>query len=546
MSTQRMFKLPIEYRSTYSIAAPMMQDLELTSTVDPSCCPMYHCLFKPTTELAKKTCDQWAHFTDDVEYLQEFPKFAASLAVVPTPQDAFYTQWNGHRDTKDFCALHHYVEYERVKFVNNSPKFLFGMSVYSMTAPVMFLLSPIIILVIPFLLLKIRNIPVNWAQYRIILSDVLKNHALGAIFSGFGSNMSANQKMYFLVTAGLFGVQLYSNVMTCYQFYGNMNKAAAVLQNTAAYLDAVLPVMKEIAVTPFQTMARFAGDVGRHYVVLGALADRLKEVQGWSLRQFSKIGVVRQLFYQLKFDKEIGESMAYSFGVQGFSENMANFKKLLVLKKVNACKFGAETKFRKAHYPPHPTHRKNSHAVENLIVTGPNASGKTTLIKTAMLNVLFSQQVGAGFYRSATIAPYQQLCCYMNIPDTSGRDSLFQAEARRCKGILDSLDKGRMLCIFDELFSGTNPYEATASTYAFLTYLKTHPECTFMLTTHFVHVCDKVGVPNYHMKTKQTGEKMEYSYKLVPGISKIKGALHVLKDLDFPKTLIEAAKTYEQ
>ena len=54
-----------------------------------------------------------------------------------------------------------------------------------------------------------------------------------------------------------------------------------------------------------------------------------------------------------------------------------------------------------------------------------------------MLNIIFSQQLAVGFYKKAEIVPNRFLHCYLNIPDTSSRDSLFQAEARRCKSIMD-------------------------------------------------------------------------------------------------------------
>ena len=74
-----------------------------------------------------------------------------------------------------------------------------------------------------------------------------------------------------------------------------------------------------------------------------------------------------------------------------------------------------------------------------MIITGPNAAGKTTLLKTTTINIILSQQWGCGFYRKCSISPYSHIHCYLNIPDTSGRDSLFQAEARRCKEILDAI-----------------------------------------------------------------------------------------------------------
>ena len=114
---------------------------------------------------------------------------------------------------------------------------------------------------------------------------------------------------------------------------------------------------------------------------------------------------------------------------------------------------------------------------KNIIITGPNAAGKTTILKATLFNTILSQQIGCGFYSNAEIYPYHYIHCYLNIPDTSGRDSLFQAEARRCKDILDvivsSNKNERHFCIFDELFSGTNPYEAVGSAYSYLKFLST-------------------------------------------------------------------------
>ena len=114
--------------------------------------------------------------------------------------------------------------------------------------------------------------------------------------------------------------------------------------------------------------------------------------------------------------------------------------------------------------------------VKNIIISSPNAGGKTTMIKTTTINVIFSQQLGCGFYKSCVLKPYTHIHSYLNIPDTSGRDSLFQAESRRCKEIIDiingtNIETTRHFCIFDELYSGTNPKEATKSAYAFLLYL---------------------------------------------------------------------------
>ena len=131
-----------------------------------------------------------------------------------------------------------------------------------------------------------------------------------------------------------------------------------------------------------------------------------------------------------------------------------------------------------------------------MIITGPNASGKTTILKSTSINIILSQQFGVGFYDSSIINPYTHIHSYLNIPDTSGRDSLFQAESRRCKDIIDIIDQStesdRHLCIFDELYSGTNPDEATKSAYALLLYLSENNNVDFALTTHYHKLCKKI------------------------------------------------------
>ena len=191
---------------------------------------------------------------------------------------------------------------------------------------------------------------------------------------------------------------------------------------------------------------------------------------------------------------------------------------------------------------------------KNIILSGPNRSGKTTVLKTTALNLIFSQQVGCGFYSSALICPYTHIHSYLNIPDTSGRDSLFQAESRRCKEILDRIkeakEKGgrsRHFCIFDELYSGTNPDEATKAGYGFLKYLTGFENVDFMLTTHYVKICKKFlksdDVENYKMYVQcLDNETYNYTYEMKRGISKIKGAAQVMRDMDYPEEIINGMK----
>ena len=137
----------------------------------------------------------------------------------------------------------------------------------------------------------------------------------------------------------------------------------------------------------------------------------------------------------------------------------------------------------------------------------------------------------------------------MNIPDTSGRDSLFQAEARQCKNILEKIyatkkDENHFI-IFDELYSGTNPFEASAAAYGYLKYMNTMKNVRFYLTTHFIDLCGNLDqektIINKHMVTQHKDKKIQFTYKIKSGISSIKGGMHVLQQLAYPDKITEEA-----
>ena len=187
---------------------------------------------------------------------------------------------------------------------------------------------------------------------------------------------------------------------------------------------------------------------------------------------------------------------------------------------------------------------------KSIVLSGPNASGKTTILKTSIINTILTQQFGYGCYEEASVIPFKFIHCYLNIPDTSGRDSLFQAEARRCKDIIDIIDANpddKHFCAFDELYSGTNPEDAVASSLAFMQYISSNNNVSSILTTHYNKVCRKLArnkrIQNYNMKTVSTeNNTFLYTYKLEKGISNVKGGVKVLSELNYPSTIVENTK----
>jgi DNA mismatch repair ATPase MutS len=265
-------------------------------------------------------------------------------------------------------------------------------------------------------------------------------------------------------------------------------------------------------------------------------------------------------FYELHTNNLYESAITYSIGFNGYIDCIEGLQQNIREGKINFAIFNnnknnknkntSKSFFKNSYYaclngqPVKNTIKFN----KNKIITGPNASGKTTILKSTLINIILTQQFGCGFYDSAKFTPFNHLHCYLNIPDTSGRDSLFQAEARRCKEILDTISISKdetHFCIFDELYSGTNPEEAETSATAFMMYLQKYKNVSSMLTTHFINICKKLdntkGIQNCQMITEKNGNLIKYKYKLKKGISNIKGGITILTDMNYPKELIDNA-----
>ena len=277
----------------------------------------------------------------------------------------------------------------------------------------------------------------------------------------------------------------------------------------------------------------------------------------YSFNKISEVGHILKTFYEIYDSKTYESAITYSFGFNGYVDCIVGLQHNIEEGKINYTKFTNKKNknMMKQNYyaclkDKNPV-KNNIKINKNVIISGPNASGKTTVIKSLLINIIFSQQFGCGFYDSAIIKPYDHIHCYLNIPDTSGRDSLFQAEARRCKEIIDVIDKDLShkethFCAFDELYSGTNPEEATISAIAFMKYITKNKNVNSILTTHFIEVCKKLDtskmITNCYMETNKSksSKKIEYLYKMKKGISTVKGGINVLYEMNYPDEIIKS------
>ena len=263
-------------------------------------------------------------------------------------------------------------------------------------------------------------------------------------------------------------------------------------------------------------MRRFWRIYGTAQSATEELAASLATVQPytWTPGKLLNLGVTMQQWYVLNTDLGTRSLLNYCRKFNSYMHNMKSISSLVQTKRLGKARFGTSTKFNGIRHPSIAIAEAVPNDIsicKNLIITGPNAAGKTTIVKASLINVVLSQQFGYGFYDKATINPYAHIHSYINIPDTNARDSLFQAEASRCKDILEAYNNSpneRHICVFDELFSGTNPYEAIGAATGFLKYLNQLPNMSYLLTTHFQSLCsidDDERCANLQMIAKQRG-----------------------------------------
>jgi hypothetical protein len=422
-----------------------------------------------------------------------------------------------------------------------------------LASPVLSLLSPLFVLIVPFLLLKIRGLPITISVYINILKQLMQKNNFYNVLTNFNS-IPAQQKMSTMVSLLFYIFQVYSNVMSCITFYKNTNSISSFIHNYKTHLKNSLQLMDKVqlSVAKYKTYTSFYNEIGIHKMVVERLLERFDSILPYDniVTKLSQLGHLMSLYYDIYFNEEYHNTFMYSIYLNQYDKDLCALSMKVKERKLNKCKYGTITKINDMFYLPHLEEnpvKNNINLGKNIIITGPNASGKTTILKASMINILLSQQFGYGCYKSARIKLYDMFHSYLNIPDTSGRDSLFQAEARRCKDILEHIhnnpDKNHC-CIFDEIYSGTNPNDAVLCANLYLKGINHYKaNVDYILTTHYIQLCENFSedkiVENLKMNVIVTDDNIKYMYSILPGISYIHGGKHILKNLNYPEYLFQ-------
>ncbi len=182
-----------------------------------------------------------------------------------------------------------------------------------------------------------------------------------------------------------------------------------------------------------------------------------------------------------------------------------------------------------------------------IIITGPNMSGKSALLRQTALIVLLAQ---AGCFvpaDSAEIGLVDKIFTRVGASDniTSG-ESTFMVEMNETASILNNISN-RSLILLDEIGRGTSTYDGISIAWAITEFLHEHPlfKPKVLFATHYHELNEMANsmprIRNYHVSVKEAGKLIIFLRKLEPGGSEHSFGIHVARMAGMPSSVLTKA-----
>ena len=183
-----------------------------------------------------------------------------------------------------------------------------------------------------------------------------------------------------------------------------------------------------------------------------------------------------------------------------------------------------------------------------IIITGPNMSGKSALLRQTALIVLMAQMGSFVPAASARIGLVDKIFTRVGASDNiSSGESTFMVEMNETASILNNVSS-RSLVLLDEIGRGTSTYDGISIAWAITEFLHDHPvsRAKVMFATHYHELNEMEAsfprIKNYHVTVKEVGNKVVFLRKLKRGGSAHSFGIHVAAMAGMPRKVVERAE----
>ena len=183
-----------------------------------------------------------------------------------------------------------------------------------------------------------------------------------------------------------------------------------------------------------------------------------------------------------------------------------------------------------------------------IVITGPNMSGKSALLRQTALIVLMAQMGSFVPASSARIGLVDKIFTRVGASDNiSSGESTFMVEMNETASILNNVSS-RSMVLLDEIGRGTSTYDGISIAWAITEFLHEHPvsRAKVMFATHYHELNEMEAsfarIKNYHVTVKEVGNKVVFLRKLKRGGSNHSFGIHVAAMAGMPKKVVERAE----
>lgn len=181
---------------------------------------------------------------------------------------------------------------------------------------------------------------------------------------------------------------------------------------------------------------------------------------------------------------------------------------------------------------------------KSTIITGSNASGKSTFIKAVAINAILAQNINTCMAQEMKI-PYAKIITSMAIrDDLMVGESYYIREIKYLKRIIENISEDRLvICLIDEILRGTNTVERLAASSSVLTFLSSK-NCIAIVASHDIELTQILSslYDNYYFTEKMQDKDIIFDYKIRKGVSSSRNAISLLEHIGFPEQIIKDAK----
>ena len=180
----------------------------------------------------------------------------------------------------------------------------------------------------------------------------------------------------------------------------------------------------------------------------------------------------------------------------------------------------------------------------HILLTGSNASGKSTFMKAVALNLILAQSIQTATAYSFIYQPGYVMTSMANADDVLSGDSYFMSELKSIRRLFNTYQCNKIYCFIDEIFKGTNTTERIAASESVLSYLDNQKAYQVIAATHDVELSILLEntYNNYHFNESIQENSIFFDYKIKPGKANTRNAIELLRITQFPIDIYQRAQ----